>query len=154
MTQVRLGVDLACQAAHQASLADEQGKFLWSGWKFTTTTADLEKLWAKVPDGAEVTAVMEPTRNAWVPVAAWLKAHGAKVVVVPPEQSPDLRDYYNKHTKTDRLDSRLLARLPLLHPTASGRSTTWALPSRCAVPSGTARPSKSAGHRPCSAWTP
>jgi transposase len=38
------------------------------------------------------------------------------VVLVPPEQSADLRDYYNKHTKTDRLDSRVLARLPLLHP--------------------------------------
>jgi transposase len=114
--QLRLGVDLACRAAHQASLADEQGKFIWSGWRFTTTTADLEKLWAKVPEGAELTVVMEPTRNAWVPVAAWLGAKGAKVVLVPPEQSADLRDYYNKHTKTDKLDSRLLARLPLLHP--------------------------------------
>ena len=35
---------------------------------------------------------------------------------MPPEQSADLRDYYNKHTKTDRLDSRVLARVPLLHP--------------------------------------
>ena len=35
---------------------------------------------------------------------------------MPPEQSADLRDYYNKHAKTDRLDSRALARLPLLHP--------------------------------------
>jgi len=59
---------------------------------------------------------MEPTRNAWVPLAAWLQARGAKVVVVPPEQSADLRDYYNKHAKTDRLDSRVLARMPLLHP--------------------------------------
>jgi Transposase len=38
------------------------------------------------------------------------------VVMVPPEQSADLRDYYSKHVKSDRLDSRLLARLPLLHP--------------------------------------
>ena len=38
------------------------------------------------------------------------------MIVVPPEQSADLRDYYNKHAKTDRLDSRMLARLPLLHP--------------------------------------
>ena len=38
------------------------------------------------------------------------------MVLVPPEQSADLRDSYNKHTKTDRLDSRVLARLPLLHP--------------------------------------
>ena len=36
--------------------------------------------------------------------------------VVPPEQSADLRDYYNKHTKTDRLDSKMLARMPMLHP--------------------------------------
>lgn len=116
MTVVRLGIDVACQADHQASLADERGEFLWSAWRFRTTPADLEQLWAKIPAGAEVTVVMEPTRNAWVPLAAWLQARGAKVVVVPPEQSADLRDYYNKHTKTDRLDSRILARLPLLHP--------------------------------------
>ena len=59
---------------------------------------------------------MEPTRNAWVPLAAWFRRHGATVVMVPPEQSADLRDYYSKHVKSDRLDSRLLARLPLLHP--------------------------------------
>jgi transposase len=37
-------------------------------------------------------------------------------VLVPPERSADLRAYYAKHTKSDQLDSRLLARLPLLHP--------------------------------------
>jgi len=111
-----LGIDVACRADHQASCADAAGEFLWSGWRFRTTPRDLERLWAKIPGDAEVTVVLEPTRNAWVPLAAWLRARGAKVVMVPPEQSADLRDYYNKHTKTDRLDSRILARLPLLHP--------------------------------------
>ena len=73
-------------------------------------------MWAKIPAGATVVVVMEPTRNAWVPLAAWLTAKGAAVSVVPPEQSADLRDYYNKHTKTDRLDSKMLARMPMLHP--------------------------------------
>lgn len=114
--RVTLGIDVACRADHQASLADAAGEFVWSGHRFRTTPADLEALWAKVPDGAEVTVVLEPTRNAWVPLAAWLGAKGATVVMVPPEQSADLRNYYNKHTKTDRLDSRVLARLPLLHP--------------------------------------
>ena len=59
---------------------------------------------------------MEPTRNAWVPLAAWFRRRGARVIMVPPEQSADLRDYYSKHAKSDRLDSRMLARLPLLHP--------------------------------------
>lgn len=116
MSQVRLGIDVACRAEHRASLADDRGEFLWSNWRFRTTTADLERLWDKLPDGAEVVAVMEPTRNAWVPLAGWLRDRGARVVMIPPEQSADLRAYYNKHTKTDRLDSRVLARVPLLHP--------------------------------------
>jgi transposase len=116
MSTITLGVDVACRAAHQASCADATGQLLWSGRRFRTTPADLEQLWALLGEDAEVTVVMEPTRNAWVPLAAWFQAHGAKVVLVPPEQSADLRDYYNKHTKTDRLDSRVLARLPLLHP--------------------------------------
>ena len=116
VTQVRLGVDVACRAAHQASLADATGKLLFSGRKFHTRPDELERLWSQLPAGAEVMVVMEPTRNAWVPLAAWFRARGAQVVLVPPEQSADLRDYYNKHTKTDRLDSRVLARLPLLHP--------------------------------------
>jgi transposase len=62
-----------------------------------------------VPDGAQVQVILEPTRNAWVPLAAWLTARGAEVVLVAPEQSADLRDYYNKHTKTD-----LLTELPRL----------------------------------------
>jgi transposase len=114
--QVRLGIDVACVAKHQASLADEAGRFLWQGWRFRTDPAELEALWAKIPDGAAVQVVMEPTRNAWVPLAAWLQAKGAAVSVVPPEQSADLRDYYSKHAKTDRLDSRMLACMPMHHP--------------------------------------
>jgi transposase len=49
-------------------------------------------------------------------LASWFRRKGAIVVMVPPEQAADLRDYYNKHAKTDRLDSRILARVPLLHP--------------------------------------
>jgi transposase len=79
----------------------------------------LERLWAHLPAGtdpAAVTVVLEPTRNAWVPLAAWFRRRGATVILVPPERAADLRAYYHKHTKTDRLDATLLARLPLLHP--------------------------------------
>lgn len=33
---------------------------------------------------------MEPTRNAWVPLAAWFRQRGATVTMVPSEQSADL----------------------------------------------------------------
>lgn len=117
--KLRLGIDVACRAAHQATLADHTGTLLWSGRRFRTAAEELERFWALLPvgvDPGQVVVIMEPTRNAWVPLAAWVGAKGAQVVLVPPEQSADLRDYYHKHAKTDRLDSRVLARLPLLHP--------------------------------------
>lgn len=115
--RVSIGIDIACRAAHQASCADETGTMLWSGHRFRTEAPDLERLWSKIPEGAdEIVVVMEPARNAWVALAAWFRRKGASVVVIPSEQSADLRAYYSKHAKTDRLDSQLLARVPLLHP--------------------------------------
>lgn len=115
--KIRVGVDIACRSPHYAACADETGTILWSGHRFRTDVAELDALWARLPAGAdEVMVVMEPTRNAWVPLAAWFRRQGAVVVLVPSEQSSDLRDYFSKHTKTDRLDAELLARLPVLHP--------------------------------------
>lgn len=115
--KISLGVDIACRSAHHAACADESGRVLWSGQRFRTDVAELEALWGCLPaDVDEVMVVMEPTRNAWVPLAAWFRRQGAVVVLVPSEQSSDLRDYLAKHTKTDRLDAEMLARLPVLHP--------------------------------------
>jgi transposase len=112
-----LGIDVACRAAHQAALARD-GATVWRGRKFHTRPADLERLWADLDlaDPAELTMVLEPTRNAWIVLAEWFRRRGARVVMVPTTQSADLRRYYSKHTKNDRIDSELLARLPLLHP--------------------------------------
>jgi transposase len=123
--KIRLGVDVACRAAHQVSCADEHGVMLWIGHRFHTDPDELEALWQKLPENTtEVMVVMEPTRNAWVALAAWFRRRGATVVMIPPEQSADLRAYYNKHAKTDRLDSKVLARLPLLHPEGLHREDT------------------------------
>lgn len=122
---IRLGIDVAVRAAHQASCADEHGKMLWAGHRFRTDPGELEALWARLPgDAAEVTVIMEPTRNAWVALASWFRRRGATIVMVPPEQSFDLRAYYSKHAKSDRIDSKLLARLPLLHPEGLHREDT------------------------------
>ena len=63
-----------------------------SSWRWSRESGDVDGL----------TVVMEPTRNVWVPVAAYFRAVGAKVVLIAPEQSADLRRYYKKHTKNDR----------------------------------------------------
>jgi transposase len=112
-----LGIDVACRADHQATLAVD-GHVVWRGRRFRSTSTALDRLWADLdpPDPAELTVVLEPTRNAWLVLAQWFRRRGARVVMVPTTQSADLRKYYSKHTKNDRLDSEVLARLPLLHP--------------------------------------
>lgn len=82
------------------------GRRIWSG-----CGSDLE-----LADSGDLTVVVEPTRNAWIVLAEWFRRRGARVVMVPTTQSADLRKYFSKHTKNDRIDSELLARLPLLHP--------------------------------------
>lgn len=116
MTMRILGVDLGVRAAHVATLCDETGAVIWTRQRFRTRCEELAKLSARVGKDSELMVVMEPTRNAWVPVAAHFMAQGARVVLVPPERAADLRRYYAKHTKNDRLDSTVLARLPRLHP--------------------------------------
>jgi transposase len=116
MTARILGVDLGVRAAHVATLCDETGAVIWTGRRFHTSCEELAGLSARVGDSDKLVVVMEPTRNAWVPVAAHFMTQGARVVLVPPERATDLRRYYAKHTKNDRLDSTVLARLPRLHP--------------------------------------
>jgi transposase len=111
-----LGIDLAVRAAHVATLTNARGEVVWSRYRFRNRRGELAALIARVGELSELTVVMEPTRNAWVPVAAYFRAIGATVVLIAPEQSADLRRYYKKHTKNDRLDSLMLSRVPLLHP--------------------------------------
>jgi hypothetical protein len=50
-----------CRAAHQVSLADEQGRFVWTGHRFRTTPQDLARLWAMLLDGTD--PVTDPWRG-------------------------------------------------------------------------------------------
>lgn len=114
---ITLGIDVACRAEHQATLAID-GIPAWRGRKFLTRTTDLNRLWddLDLADPTQLLVVLEPTRNAWLVLAQWFRRRGARVVMVPTTQSADLRKYYSKHAKNDRLDSEVLAKLPLLHP--------------------------------------
>ena len=94
--------------------------------------------------------VMEPTRNAWVPLAAWFRRHGAPVIMVPPEQSADLRGVLLQAPQVRPAGFPIVARLPLLHPEglrpAEGLGPADAL--RRAANSGPAWPSAARDRRP------
>ena len=112
-----LGIDVAVRAAHRGDAGPR-----WShgvAWQEVLDSAtELEQLWSDLDldRSGRADRGPEPTRNAWIVVAEWFRRRGARVVMVPTTQSADLRKYYSKHTKNDRIDSELLARLPLLHP--------------------------------------
>lgn len=114
-----LGIDLAITAESRACLTDETGHPILER-RFHIHRGDLEALYGAAVEGMEpddlLVVVMEPTGSSWIAPAAFFKSKGARVHLVKPEQSADLRDYYTKHVKNDRIDAALLARIPLLHP--------------------------------------
>jgi transposase len=55
---------------------------------------------------------MEPTRMAWVPVAAGLQRAGVKVIRVKGQPVKALRKYLSEHTKSDAADAHVLGAIP------------------------------------------
>ena len=152
MSEVRLGIDVACRTDHRASLADERGEFISSSWKFRTTTADLECLWAKIPEDASVTVILEPTRNAWCRCRPGCRhtGHGHLGATRTVGRPAGLL----QQTHQDRpVGFAVLARLPLLHPEVCGASTISVRPSHCAGPCVTASAWSSAAAPPASVST-
>jgi transposase len=114
-----VGIDLAVTAESRACVTDETGKVIHER-RFRITRNELEALYCKATEGMSdedtLVVVMEPTTSSWIAPTAFFQSRGATVHLVPPEQGADLRRYYQKHVKNDRIDAKLLARLPLLHP--------------------------------------
>ena len=61
---------------------------------------------------------MEPTGLAWLPLVSYLSQRGVTVYLVNSQQVSDLRKFYRRHAKSDRIDARVLARLPWVNPEA------------------------------------
>lgn len=119
-----IGIDLAVAGQHKAIVVDEQGEFVSPLLKLSTLPSDLDGLLARARGNqplAPLAAVMEPTGMAWFPIAVYLLRHDTQVYLVGSQQVADLRRFYKRHAKSDRIDARVLARLPLvngdnLHP--------------------------------------
>jgi len=110
---VTVGIDLALRSRHTA-VAKIWGEETFHRLpSFHSHPEELAALVEKVSDlaGAKagITFIMEPTGNAWFPVARWLKVQGSEVYMVRPEKVADLRRYLSKHTKTDSIDAKALA---------------------------------------------
>jgi len=110
-----IGLDLAITSQHKAVVMDEGGKFLTPVFQVSTWPEALAGMLERARAGVEGTyplaVVMEPTGLAWLPVAIYLLLHGVTVYLVNSQQVADLRRYYKKHAKSDRIDARVLAKV-------------------------------------------
>lgn len=115
-----IGLDLAITSAHKAVVMDQTGRFLTPVFKVHSWPDELAQLLSRAREGAAadlpLVVVMEPTGLAWLPVAIYLILHQVTVYLVNSQQVADLRRFYKKHAKSDRIDSRVLAKLYLVSP--------------------------------------
>jgi transposase len=114
-----IGIDLAITAAHKAVVLDDAtGQYVTRVLSFHSVWEEIEQLVAAARE--EVTAdhplraVMEPTGLAWFTVAAALQRLGVTCYLVNGRRVHDLRRFYKRHSSSDRISARVLAKMPLV----------------------------------------
>jgi len=115
------GIDIGLEAKHVASVLGVNGMPLQAKTvKFSSDPDELEALVSRyAPDietRKDITVSMEPTGNAWVLLSAFFRVKGFRVFLVKTQKSYDLRRFIKRHTKTDSLDAKALAKLPFIFP--------------------------------------
>lgn len=126
-----IGIDLAVEAAHKAIVLDQaRNAFVSQVLSFQTDPAEIDRVLevacAGAPDDVRLVAVLEATDTRWHTVGVYLARHAVEVYRVTGQQVADQRRVYHRYAKSDRVDVRVLARLPLLYPE---RLTRLAIPS-------------------------
>lgn len=119
MRELHIGIDLALKSDHRATVYDPQEDgFLDKSFGFDRSFEGFEYLLTRVlqhvAEGEEpkMIFIMEPTGGAWVPLSCYLVQRGHMVYRVTTQKSSDYRKFLSKYTKSDRVDSKALARLP------------------------------------------
>ena len=128
-----IGIDLAVTAAHKAIVLDQASNtYVSPVLTFHTDPADLDYVLdtarAGTSEPVRLLAVLEATAMSWYAVGQYLERHNVDVYRVNGQQVADLRRVYQRHAKSDRIDARVLARLPLVMPDSL---------HRCHFPTGT-----------------
>ena len=116
-----LGVDLGVATDHTVVVLDETGAQL-ARRRAQPTRDSLEALEAVALAGADkgvrLEVVMEATGPAWLPVAVFFAERGHRVHRVSTQRAADLRRYFRRHHKTNRIDATTLARMALIEADA------------------------------------
>jgi transposase len=114
-----IGLDLGIASEHTARVLTESGKVV-AKRKAIPTTQSLSALEAGAlegaPPGTVLEVVMEPTGPAWLPVAVFFASRGHQVFRVPSAKAHDMRRYFSRNAKSNRIDAEALAKLAIVDP--------------------------------------
>lgn len=107
-----VGIDIA-KEKHDASIIDQDGNVLCQSFTFANSGKGAESLLTRIKkvnkDSLPVSIGMEATGHYWLALYSYLKAHGQTIYVINPVQSDALRNLYIRQTKTDSVDSFIIA---------------------------------------------
>jgi len=107
-----LGIDIG-KFNHAAALMDQRGKVISTLPSFPNTRSGFQNLLALItkhlPPVEGLRIGMEATGPYWIPLAEWLKTHGWTPVILNPIKTASLRNYGIRGSKTDNIDSVLIA---------------------------------------------
>ncbi|WP_222430004.1 IS110 family transposase [Paenibacillus cremeus] len=110
MSVLNVGCDLAIKSPTKVTVMDSGGRIV-NRFQFRLNSKGFEYFFTMIEAGGHpnIRIICEPTSMMWFPLAVAAKKRGHAVYRVKSEKVSDLRKYYKKHTKTDRIDADTLA---------------------------------------------
>lgn len=112
-----VGIDVGVKSNHQVTILDRRtAERARRDLSIPRTSEGLGRLLEVLSEADEVEVTLEPTGNAWRPLAGALLAAGLTVYLLPPKKASRQRRARSDHAKSDRIDAETLARAPLFDP--------------------------------------
>jgi len=115
-----IGLDLGVKSKSKVYIVDQAGEKVRSEFSIWTNPQGLDYMMQQALRGTSKETssdlTMEPTNVAWFAVAVYLRREYPQVKIyrIKSEKVQDLRKFYRKHTKTDSLDAKTLAKIPVV----------------------------------------
>ena len=112
----KVGVDLGLIGQHHISVADETGRIVRPLLHVGTSAQEFDRIYTHAlvdaPEGTRLKVIFEPTGLIWLPFAIYTRAQGHLTYRVKAQQLHDLREFYRRYRKNDRLDAKAGAKMP------------------------------------------
>lgn len=118
MEVLNIGVDLGVTAKHHAEVINSEGIKVCSSVTFPGTKEGFDMVskhaLEHVAKETKLRFICEPTSMSWFPLAVYAKRYGYEIMRVKSQKSHALRKYYSKYCKSDKLDAKALAMMPIV----------------------------------------